>query len=166
MNKKRTKSRKSKSTKKGGRIFASNKKAFYDYEILEKYEAGIVLTGAEVKSIKNGLASLKESFVHVDDDEIWLWNCHISQWPNSSDSSYDPTRRRKLLLKRREIDKIEGIAKQRGYTLIPLRMYGKRGMIKVEFGLGRGKKRYDKRRQEKERTLKKELHEKKRQFMV
>lgn len=149
-----------------GNIYARNKRAFYDYEVLEKYEAGIVLKGSEVKSVKYGLASLKESFVKLDEGEIWLWNSHIPLWKYSVDRNYDPTRKRKLLLSRKEIDKIAGKVQQKGLTLIPLKMYGVRGRIKVEVGLCKGKKKYDKKRVERERTMKRELHEEKRKYMI
>lgn len=148
------------------RVFATNRKAFFNYEVIDKVEAGIVLTGAEVKSIRSGQASLKESFVLVDGGEIWLWNCHLSQWAFSHNKNYEPARKRKLLLKRREIDRLQGKVKEKGLTLIPLKIYGKRGLIKVQVGLCRGRKKYDKRVQEKERTLKRDLHKQKREYMV
>jgi SsrA-binding protein len=155
---------KNKNTKR--KIIARNKKAYYNYEVIDRYEAGIVLKGAEVKSAKAGNVSLKQSFLSVEDGEMWLWDCHISKWKQASQKDYDPTRKRKVLLKQYEIDRLDGKVKQKGYTLIPLSMYLKRGYIKVEVGLCKGRKQYDKKRREKERTLKRDLHEKKRKFMV
>ncbi len=159
-----------KSDKKGGivsgRVYARNKKAFHDYEILEKYEGGVVFMGSEVKSVRAGQASLKESFIQISNGEAWLWNCHIPLWKFSSDRGYDPACRRKVLLHQSQIDKLVGKLNQKGLTLVPLKLYDVKGRIKVEIGLCRGKKVYEKRQKEKERTLKKELHQKKRQYMV
>jgi SsrA-binding protein len=146
--------------------YATNRKAWYNYEVLDKYEAGIVLKGSEVKSIKSGNVSLKDSFVSIDKGEAWLWNCHIAQWSHSSSDSYDPTRKRKLLLHRGEIDKLAVKVRQKGLTLVPLSMYEVRGRIKVSVGLCKGKKKYDKKRKEKERRLKREMHREKRKYMV
>jgi SsrA-binding protein len=155
-----------KKRKKRNSVLATNKKAFYNYDILEKFEAGIVLTGGEVKSAKKGRVSLKEGFLSVEDGEMWLWNAHIARWQAGRSEEYEPTRKRKVLLKRGEIDRLQGKVRQKGYTLVPLRMYVTRGYIKLEIGLARGKKNYDKKRKERERTLKRDLHEKKRRFMV
>jgi SsrA-binding protein len=152
--------------KKQNRVLATNKKAVYNYTVIDSYEAGIVLNGGEVKSAKAGGVSLKESFISVDDGEMWLWNCHISPWQHTSDESYDPTRKRKILMGRHEIDSLSGKVQQKGYTLIPLKMYLTRGLIKLQVGLCKGKKKYDKRHKEKKRTLERDLHEKKRRFMV
>ncbi|MBN1618984.1 SsrA-binding protein SmpB [Candidatus Dojkabacteria bacterium] len=147
-------------------IFAVNKKARHEYEILENIEMGIVLKGAEVKAIRAGGASLKDSFVRIDENECWLWNCHISQWKYSSDPGYNPTRKRKLLAFREEIDTLSGKVNQKNLTLIPLKLYLKRGKIKVDVGLCRGMKIYDKRAKDKERTLKNELHKEKRKYVI
>lgn len=152
--------------KSGIKIIVKNRKAFHDYEIIDRYEAGIVLRGAEVKSVKFGEVSIKESFIRVEGGELWLWNCHISPWKYSSDASYDPLRSRKLLLKRKEIDSIMGKVQSKGLTLIPLSMYLLRGKVKVEIGLCRGLKRYQKREREKERDLKRDLHDQKRKYMI
>lgn len=158
-----TKSKKSKSKLKP---LATNRRALYNYEVLDKYEVGISLLGQEVKSAKSGQVSLRESFIQIEKGEMWLWNCNISKWTYSTDSQYDPVRKRKLLMKRSEIDSLEGKVKEKGLSLIPLKMYLKRGIVKLEMGLCKGRKRYDKRRVEKERTMKRELHEEKRKFMV
>lgn len=155
-----------KKRKKKNNTYATNRKAWYDYEVLDRYEAGIALKGSEVKSIKAGNVSLKDGFVSIENGEAWLWNCHVSQWSHSSSDSYDPTRRRKLLLHREEIDKLAGKVKQKGLTLIPLSMYAVRGRIKVSVGLCKGKKKYDKKRREKERRLDREIHREKRKYMV
>lgn len=123
-----------------------NKKARFNYELSERFEAGIVLSGAEVKSVKEGKVSLNDSFARVDENgEVWLLNCHIHPYQFADNHDYDPTRSRKLLLKRKEIlsltKKIEG----RNLTLIPTAMYLKQGKIKVELAIGRGKKQWDKR---------------------
>ena len=125
---------------------ALNKRARFDYEILEIYEAGLVLTGAEVKSIKTGHVSLKESFVTIREEELYLTNAHIPPYSHAGKiNNYDPTRSRKLLLKRNEIKNLIGKARTKGLTLVPIRMYTKRRLVKLEFGLGKGKKEYDKR---------------------
>ncbi len=148
------------------KIFVKNRQAFHEYEVLNRYEAGIELLGSEVKSVKNGLANLKDSFVRIEEGEMWLWNCHISPWKYSQNKSYDPTRRRKLLMKRLEIDSIEGKVREKGFTLVPLSLYGSRGKIKVEVGLCRGLKKYERKQKEKEKVLKKELHEQRRKYLA
>lgn len=123
-----------------------NKKARFNYELGERIEAGIVLTGAEVKSAKEGKVSLNESFARVDDnDEAWLVNCHIHPYEFADNSDYDPTRSRKLLLKRREILFLQKKMEGRNLTLVPTAMYLKKGKIKIELAIGRGKKKWDKR---------------------
>lgn len=148
------------------KVFSKNKKAYHDYKVLGSYEAGISLLGGEVKTVKAGLASLRESFVIIEDGEMWLWNCHIPQWKYSSDKSYDPTRKRKLLMKRDEIDTLVGKTKQKSLTLIPLSLYGKNGRIKVEVGLCQGLRKYDKRKRLKEREQERNLQKEKRKYMV
>lgn len=147
-------------------IFSKNRKAFHDYKILDKYEGGLSLLGQEVKSIKEGSASLKESFIMIENGQMWLWNCHVPKWRFSSDRSYDPVRKRRVLMKRDEIDLLSGKVKEKNLTLIPLSLYGVRGVIKVEIGLCQGLKKYDKRKRLKERELKRSLHEDKRKYMV
>jgi SsrA-binding protein len=131
---------------------AINKRANFDYEILEKYEAGLVLAGHEVKSIKTGHISLKESFVTIHGRELYLTNAHIPPYKHAGNiDDYDPTRPRKLLLKRSEIKHLIGRVRIQGLTLVPIRMYTKRRYLKLEFGLGKGKKEYDKREKIKKR---------------
>ena len=137
-----------------------NKRVTYDYTILETYEAGIVLKGSEVKSIRGGRASFTDSFVRIKGGEAWLCNLHISPY-FSSREGYDPKRDRKLLLHRQEIRRLSGILSQKGLTLLPLRIYFKKNRAKVEVGLAKGKKRYDKReilrRKDMERDMKREI---------
>jgi len=134
-----------------------NKKARYEYEILKRWEAGIVLKGAEVKSVREGKISFTNSFIRIKDGEAFLYNLHIAPYSNSSESSYDPKRERKLLLHKSEIKKILGTLSQKGLTLIPLSVYFKKGKAKLEIGLAKGKKLYDKREKLKERTVEKEI---------
>lgn len=131
-----------------------NKKARHDYEILEKYEAGISLTGSEVKAIRAGNVQLKESYVKIVNSECFLVNCHIPPYRFTADAAYVPTRERKLLLHRREILRLNQSIMQKGLTVIPLRLYfTERGRCKIEIGVGRGKKLHDKRESLKEREV-------------
>jgi len=139
------------------KLIANNKKAFHDYHIEERLEAGIVLVGTEVKSLRNGKANFRDSFVLIRDGEAWLNNLHISPYDFGNRANHDPDRVRKLLLHRREIDRLQGKIRERGYTLIPLRLYFRDGMVKVELGLAKGKKLHDKREDIKERDTKREL---------
>ncbi|MDP3963097.1 MAG: SsrA-binding protein SmpB [bacterium] len=123
-----------------------NKRAYYDYHILETHEAGIQLLGFEVKSVRKGSVSLHGSFVTVKGSELWLTNAHIGAYQaGNTPSDYDPTRSRRLLMHKNEIGHLIGKLKEKGLTLIPLKMYNKHGKIKVEVGVARGKKQYDKR---------------------
>lgn len=134
---------------------AVNRKANFDYFIEERLEAGIQLKGFEVKSVREGKVNLKESYVRIMNGEAFLIHCHIS--PYSSIQGHfdvDPVARRKLLLKRPEINRLAGLASQKGYTIVPLSMYFKKGLVKVEIGVGKGKKQYDKRE-----TIKRRIHE-------
>jgi SsrA-binding protein len=136
---------------------ADNKKAFHDYFIEEKYEAGLVLEGWEVKSIRAGRVQIKEAYVIVKDGEVWLLGCHIS--PLSTASTHikpDPVRTRKLLLHHREIAKLIGKVERAGYALVPLELHFTKGRVKLEIGLAKGKKQYDKRATEKEREWNRE----------
>jgi SsrA-binding protein len=144
------------------RDIAVNRRAFHDYFIDERYEAGLVLTGTEVKSLRAGKANLRDGYVRMDGREAWLENVHISGYTQGGYSNHEPLRPRKLLLHGKEIASLVGKVKQRGYTLIPLRLYFSRNRVKVEVGLARGKRQYDKRqalaeadaRREMERALK------------
>lgn len=127
-------------------LLAINKRAIFDYEILEKYEAGLVLLGSEVKSVKSGKISLKESFVTIKGSELYLTNANIHKYEFSGKlNAYNPTRPRKLLLKKSEIKSLIGKSRTQGLTLVPLRVYTKKRLIKLSFALGKGKKAYDKR---------------------
>lgn len=131
--------------------YSKNKKAFHDYEILENMEAGIVLLGDEVKSIKAGEVNLKGSFIDVVNEEAFINNVHISPYRQSSRKNLDPVRKRKLILHKKEINKIDGAVSQKGVTAIPLELYAKGGLIKMSLGICRGKKLYDKRESLKKR---------------
>jgi len=139
------------------RDVAVNRRAYHDYFIDEKYEAGVMLSGTEVKSVRNGRANLRDGFVRIDNGEAWLENVHISPYAQASVMNQEPLRPRKLLLHRREISSLIGKVKQKGYTLIPLRMYLNRNHVKVEVGLGRGKRQFDKREAIAERDAKREI---------
>lgn len=135
-----------------------NKKVFFDYEILEKFEAGISLIGQEVKSIKSGKISLKGAYVVVKDEEIFLIGCHIPAYqPKNAPLDYNPEKSRKLLLKKSEIKYLIGKTKERGLTLIPLRVYTKRNLIKLEFGIVKRKKKFDKKETIKKRETEREI---------
>ena len=140
----------------GEKLIASNKKAFHDYFVLQKFEAGIALTGTEVKSLREGKANLKDSYVDVYRGEAWLVGTHISPYTHGNRENHDPVRKRKLLLHRREIDKLQGQIVEKGLTIVPLRLYFKGGKVKAEIAVVRGKKLYDKREAEKRRQLDRE----------
>jgi SsrA-binding protein len=141
----------------GKKTVARNKKALHEYHIDEQYEAGIVLTGPEVKSVRGGKASLAESFARVDNGEVWLYDMHISPYDPASRWNTDPTRPRKLLLKSKEIRRLIGATKEKGLTLVPLDLYISRGYVKVSLALARGKKLYDKREDIKRKDAKREI---------
>ncbi len=134
-----------KSSKEGKKIVANNKKAFFDYFIEEMYEAGISLAGTEVKSLRMGKGSIKEAFIRIERGEVYLYGMHISPYEKGNIFNKDPLRVRKLLLHKYEINKLLGKIKEKGYTLVPLNIYFKGSLVKVEVGLARGKKLYDKR---------------------
>lgn len=129
----------------GRKLVVSNKKARHDYAILDTYEAGMVLTGTEVKSLRAGRASLTDAFAHLDNRELWLYGMHIPEYVNGTWTNHTPRRTRKLLLNRRELDKISGRLNESGTTLVPLSVYFSNGYAKVELGVARGKKSWDKR---------------------
>ncbi len=135
-----------------------NRKARHDYEILETHEAGLVLTGPEVKSVRQGKVSLAEAYARVNKGELWLYNMHIAPYDPVLQRNYDPRQPRKLLMHRREINRLMGLTQQRGLTLIPLRVYfNERGYAKVELGLARGKRKFDRRREIVKREMKREI---------
>ena len=130
---------------KGSRLIANNKKAYHDYFIEETYEAGIALHGTEVKSLRMGKCSIKESFVQIEHGEVFVYGMHISPYEKGNIFNRDPLRVKKLLLHKSEIRKMKGKIAEKGYTLVPLKVYFNRSLVKVEIGLAKGKKLYDKR---------------------
>jgi len=146
-----------KKKKDGPGVIASNRKARHDYNILDTYEAGVVLVGTEIKSLRDGKASLVEAFATIDDGEVWLRNLHIPEYSMGSWTNHSPRRTRKLLLHRREIDTLEGKVRDGNRTLIPLKLYLKDGRVKVELGLAQGKQDYDRRQDIKKRTEDREI---------
>ena len=139
------------------KIIATNRKAYHDYFIQETYEAGISLLGTEVKSLREGRSNLKESYAIIKDSEAFLLNCHISPYSHGNIQNHEPSRTRKLLLHKKEIDRLWGNISQKGLTLIPLKIYFKRGRAKVELGLGKGKRQYEKRATIKEKEARREI---------
>ncbi len=138
------------------KVLLKNRSAYHEYHILNTYEAGVVFKGTEVKSVRIGQIQLKESYVAVRDGEVWLFNAHISPYAYGNRDNHEATRTRKLLLHRREIDRLEQEATVKGMTLIVTRVYLKKGRIKFEIGVARGKKLYDKRATEMRRTIDRE----------
>ena len=130
---------------KGSRLIANNKKAYHDYFIEETYEAGIALHGTEVKSLRMGKCSIKESFVRIENEEVYIYGMHINPYEKGNIFNRDPLRVKKLLLHKSEIRKMKGKIAEKGYTLVPLKVYFNRSLVKVEIGLAKGKKLYDKR---------------------
>jgi SsrA-binding protein len=140
------------------KVVATNRKAFHDYFIEDKLEAGIVLRGTEVKSLREGRVNLMDSYATVDDGEVYLQHCHISPYSHGNIMNHDPLRKRKLLLHKKEINKLIGKTQLKGLTLVPLRIYfSKRGHAKVELGLAKGKKQYDRRESIKAREAGREV---------
>jgi SsrA-binding protein len=127
------------------KVIANNRRARHEYHIEESFEAGLALTGTEVKALRQGRASLTEAYARVEGDEVWLHHLHIPPYDAGNIFNHEPMRRRKLLLHRRQIDRLAGRAAQKGYTIVPLRLYFTRGRAKIEIALARGKKLYDKR---------------------
>ena len=153
----------SKTKKERKPAIAQNRKARHEYEILETVEAGIVLRGTEIKSIRNGRVNIQDGFAGFRGDELWLYNVHVAPFKEGNQFNHDPLRTRKLLLKRKELNRLLGLVQQAGHTLIPLKIYIKNGVDKVLLGLARGKKRYDKRetlkRKDQERDIQRALKE-------
>jgi SsrA-binding protein len=139
------------------RAIATNRRARHEYEILETVEAGLVLRGTEVKSLRDGLVNFKDSYASVRNGEGWLLGCHINPYSHGTDANHDPERDRKLLLHKREIARLSGKISERGLTLVPLRLYFKEGRAKVELGLARGRKLHDKRAALREREVRREM---------
>lgn len=141
----------------GIKVITQNRRARHDYDLLELFEAGLVLTGTEIKSIRDHQISLQNSYVTVRNGEMWWIDANISPYVHGNRENHDPTRPRKLLLHRREIGKIAGLVKTKGITLIPVRVYLKKGRAKLEFSIARGKKLYDKRQDMAERDSKRQI---------
>jgi len=143
----------------GQHTVATNRRARHDYAIEETLEAGIVLSGAEVKSLRSGRAAISDAFARIEGGEVWVDNLHIPPYEQASNqrSGYESKRRRKLLMHRREIDRLVGKLNERGFTLVPLRIYFVRGLAKMELGLGRGKRRFEKRHSIAEREQRREV---------
>jgi SsrA-binding protein len=140
------------------KVVATNRKAFHDYHIEERYEAGMALQGTEVKAMREGRVNLRDSFARVDHNEVILHNCHISPYSHGNIMNHDPLRPRKLLLHRKEINKLIGRTQQKGLTLVPLRVYfSPKGKAKVELGLGKGKHEYDRREDIKDREARRDV---------
>ena len=144
---------------KGKGIITKNRKAFHDYTILQRIEAGISLLGTEVKSVKSGNINLKDGYCFIRDGEVFLRNVHIGKYSHANRMNHEPMRERRLLLHRDEIRKLHAKIKERGFTLVPLLVYQKRGKVKIEIGLVRGKKFYDKKEDIKKRDISRDLKE-------
>jgi len=145
-----------KSDDEGTRAVATNRKAFHDYHVLDKLEAGVMLRGTEVKSLREGRANLTDSYVQVRSGEAFLLNVHISPYSHGNIENHDPTRSRKLLLHKRQIERLEAEMMRKGLSIVPLRLYFRGGRVKVEIGVVRGKKLYDKRETDKRREADRE----------
>lgn len=141
----------------GRKIIATNRKAKHDYFLEERFEAGIALKGSEIKSVRAGRVSLRESYVQVDGEEAWLVNAHIAPYDPASKMNHDPRRRRKLLLHKRQIHKLFDKVTQKGYTIIPTTLYLRSGIAKIEIALAKGKRKYDKRREIAKRDAEREM---------
>lgn len=139
------------------KAIATNRRATFDYEIIDRFEAGIALLGSEVKSMREGKANLADAYAVIQDGQAFLIGAYVAPYGFSRDGGHDPTRTRRLLLHRREIDKLAGVLAEKGLTLVPMRLYFKEGKVKVELGLGRGKRTVDKRHAIKEREQKREM---------
>lgn len=139
------------------KILAQNKKAFHDYELIERIEAGIALKGTEVKSCKAGKVNLRDAYVRIKDNEALLLNMNISHYEQGNVMNHEPTRTRKLLLHRKEINKLIGKTQEKGFTIVPLKIYLVRNLVKIEIALAKGKQSHDKRNSIKEKDLKREI---------
>lgn len=139
------------------KVVSTNRKAFHDYLIFDRFDAGIVLTGTEIKSIRKGMFNLKDSFAKIEDGEVYLYNMHISPYEHGNRFNHEPERVRKLLLKKQEIMKMIGKIKKEKYTIVPLELYLSHGFAKMEIGLAKGKKLYDKRESITKRTQERDI---------
>lgn len=139
------------------KIISNNKKAYYEYNIFDVFQAGIVLTGTEIKSIRAGKVNLKDSFARVEDGEVWIYKMHISPYEMGNRYNHEPERKRKLLLTKQEINKLIGKMKESGYTLVPTKLYLSKGWAKIEIGIAKGKKLHDKRETIAKKTVNREI---------
>ena len=139
------------------KIISRNRKAYHEYTVLDSYEVGLVLTGSEIKSIRAGQVNLRDSYASVQNGEIWLNNAHIAPYHQANRENHEPRRTRKLLLHRREINRLTGRVQEKGLTLVPLKLYLKNNRAKIELGLAQGKKKYDKRASLKEREANRQI---------
>ena len=139
------------------KLIAENRRARFDYELLDRYEAGLVLTGTEVKSLRQGRATLAQSYAEVRDGEAWLHGAEIAVYDHGNAANHDPMRPRKLLLHRRELDRLSGTIREKGLTLVPTRLYFKDGRVKIELAVARGKEQRDKRRDVADRDAKRQM---------
>src|SRR5438445_2256086 len=139
------------------KLIAENRKARHDYRLLDRFEAGLVLTGTEVKSLRDGRATLTQAWADIRDGEAWLQGAEIATYDQGNRANHEPTRPRKLLLHRREIDSLYGMVREKGLTIVPTRLYFKNGRVKVELAVARGKERRDKRRDVQERDAKRQM---------
>lgn len=141
----------------GIKVISDNRKAYHEYFVEEKLETGIILTGTEIKSIRNGRVNLKDSYARIENGEVWLYQMHISPYEQGNRFNHDPLRKRKLLLNRSEISKLVGKVQQEGLTLVPTKIYLRKGLAKIELGICKGKKNYDKRQDIAERDAKRDI---------
>ncbi|MBI4498340.1 MAG: SsrA-binding protein SmpB [Chloroflexi bacterium] len=145
------------------KVISVNRKAYFDYEVLDSLEAGMVLTGTEIKSLREGRVNLRDAYARVEHGEVWLYNMHIAPYAHGNRYNHEPMRRRKLLLHRGQIAELAGRTAEKGYTLVPLRLYLKDGYAKIELGVVRGKRQYDKRetiaRREAEREMERAMRQ-------
>ena len=145
------------SARRGDRVITTNRRAWHEFHILETIEAGIVLTGTEIKSIRDGKASIAEAYARFDHGELWLIGCNVAPYSHGNRSNHDPDRPRKLLIRRKELERLRAAIEQKGLTLVPLRLHLKHGLAKLDLGLARGKKLYDKRATESERQSERDM---------
>ncbi|HLL51721.1 MAG TPA: SsrA-binding protein SmpB [Thermomicrobiales bacterium] len=141
----------------GDRVVTSNRRAFHDFHILESVEAGIVLTGTEIKSVRDGKATISEAYARIDNGELWLIGSNISPYSHGNRTNHEPDRPRKLLVHRRELERLREAVQQKGLTLVPLRLHLKQGLAKLDIGVARGKKLYDKRAADADRQAKRDV---------
>lgn len=141
----------------GDRVVTSNRRAFHDFHILESVEAGIVLTGTEIKSIRDGKATISEAYARIDNGELWLIGSNVSPYSHGNRANHEPDRPRKLLVHRRELEQLREAVQQKGLTLVPLRLHLKQGLAKIDIGVARGKKLYDKRTADADRQARRDV---------